>query len=154
MTRQKEIAFTYRLTGAGWAEADITVGDQHISLLISYLSDGLRDLLLAVSALANGAGEVFVVWAEEPGCHELQLTATSSVCHLRIRYFPDLWPHGDRESGAIRFDIDCGLRDFCRAVATGVRAFFDDIGAEAYAEQWNMHPFPADALTRLEQSQP
>jgi hypothetical protein len=155
MTRQDEtqpaVTFSYELTGSGWAHGNFTIGDQHISLPASYVSDGLRDLLLAVSALANGADEAFVTWSEEPGCHELQFNSVSGRCHLRIRYFPDLWPKGDRESGVIQFDIDCNLGEFCRAVATGVREFFDEIGAEAYENQWHLHPFPAAELARLEQ---
>lgn len=118
---------------------------------MSYVSDGLRDLLRAVFAMANGADEAFVTWSEEPGCHELQFNSVSGRCRVRIRYFPDLWPKGDCESAAIRFDVDCNRQEFCRAIAAGVRECFDEIGAEAYEQQWQLHPFPGAELVRLEQ---
>ena len=41
------VEFSYELTGAGWAECTLRIGEQCVTVTASYLSDALGDLAAA-----------------------------------------------------------------------------------------------------------
>lgn len=83
MQGRPEVEFTYRLTGAGWSEALLTIGAASTRLSASYLDDALGDLI-AAAVLAPGAeSTIRVSWAEEPG--EFRWVLDSSGDQLAVR---------------------------------------------------------------------
>jgi hypothetical protein len=62
-----DVQFKYRLRGHGWSEGRLQVGPASVELTASYLDDALGDLVRGALALARGATEVRLAWAEGPG---------------------------------------------------------------------------------------
>src|SRR5215831_8617906 len=61
------VEFRYQLTGAGWSECTLIVGDSHATVTASYLSDALRSFLSAVCRVLSGLPEATATFDEEPG---------------------------------------------------------------------------------------
>jgi hypothetical protein len=64
--------FNYWLTGIGWAEAFFSSNKQNIRFELSYLSDPLNELFVALSKMLKGESnhEKIAFW-DEPGQHLL-----------------------------------------------------------------------------------
>ena len=88
MTRE----FNYRLTGTGWAEATFANETHSISFEVSYLSDPLSDLCEALNRLlTNESTFEKIIFAEEPGEHNLQLTKSAqNILNVEI-FWSDEW---------------------------------------------------------------
>ncbi len=84
------VEFSFRLTGTGWAEGRIAVGDRFAMPTASYLSDALGDLIRTVRSLLEGAEGARVSWEEEPGEYR-----------------------GSLSGAARRFGPDCSLLKMC-----------------------------------------
>lgn len=90
------LAFAYRLTGVGWAEADIACGESRAMLTASYLRDALGDLLRAVGEVAHRGGVVRCSWEEEPGEFRWVFTIVApGQVQLRILWFDDMYTFGE-----------------------------------------------------------
>ena len=60
------IRFSYRLTGSGWAVAELSDEKSEARIPASYLCDALRDFVVAVEDVFSAeSGEC--LWEEEPG---------------------------------------------------------------------------------------
>jgi hypothetical protein len=77
-----QVQFEYRLTGHGWSEARLQIGESWIALTASYPDDALGDLVRGVLALARGAHQIRVSWAEQPGEYRWVLTAQGSSVNV------------------------------------------------------------------------
>lgn len=142
--------FAYRLTGTGWAEARIT--DEHgaATLMASYVSDALGDLLRAVRAMLSGADAARFSWEEEPGEYRWIFSRVNAQVHLRILFFrhSDNVSHPD-ENGLVVFETDQPLDALATAIADGAQAVRESYGEAGYLNQWAEHPFPVDHLAAI-----
>jgi hypothetical protein len=141
--------FEYHLTGLGWCEARLQVGSSWVGLTASYLDDALGDLVRGVLALARGAHQVHVSWAEEPGEFRWVLTQEGASVDVRILWFDELWGSAEDDRGRERLRASCPTRSLCLAVAQGAQAVLDEHGIAGYKERWIEHDFPAEALKEL-----
>ena len=87
------VDFTYRLTGTGWSEASLRVGEQVVHLTASYLGDALGDFLTAIVLLTEGAGDVRASWQEEPGECRFVLTREGDVVRRVARLTKSRFAH-------------------------------------------------------------
>jgi len=151
---REPVEFRFTLTGTGWAESRIAVGDAWAGPTASYLSDALGDLLHAVRELAEGAEEVRATWDEEPGEFRWIFRRNGQSVHLLILAFPEWRAIVDSPdtNGTVLLDADCALVDLIGAVVAGTRKVLDEHGVEGYNVKWVEHPFPADDLRALERS--
>jgi hypothetical protein len=63
-----EIDLHYELTGTGWSECRVVIGESRCDLTASYLSDALGDLAAAVEDVLRWPGvDARAVFVEEPG---------------------------------------------------------------------------------------
>ncbi|WP_375491427.1 hypothetical protein [uncultured Jatrophihabitans sp.] len=146
-----DVGFYYELTGSGWAEGTLQIGDARVRLTASYLSDALGDLLRAVLAMGRGSERVRLSWIEEPAEHRWIITRENQQATVAVRRFehwdngiaPDAW-------GAVVFDATCRVEDLMLAVAQGTRQAYLAHGVDGYRELWGEHEFPLDALGELE----
>ncbi|GAA1509463.1 hypothetical protein [Nocardioides humi] len=144
------VEFEYRLTGIGWSEARLAIGPVVASLTASDLDDALGDLVRATLALARGAAEVRVSWAEEPGEFRWVLQARGAQVDVRVLWFDSDWNRLPDERGKVRLTATCDLRSFCQAIAAGTQAVLDQHGEVGYGKKWVLHDFPTEALRELQ----
>jgi hypothetical protein len=147
-----EVTFTYRLTGTGWADADIRIGDALAHASASYLGDALGELLDAVVAVVEGEVAARASWEEEPGEYRWALDRDDADVRVRVLDFRESRGivESPDEDGDVLLDQRCDLNDFATAVAGAARSVLDEYGAEGYREKWVEHDFPLESLTRLE----
>lgn len=149
-----DVHFSYRLTGVGWAEADLRIGDQSARLTASYVGDALGELLRGTLALARGTAQVEVSWAQEPGEFKWVLVArhdaSVDVQILRLRLRPEEASPGEpADPGRQVLTARCGTAEFCRAIARGARAALEEYGFDGYRERWDQFDFPSETLSTL-----
>lgn len=140
------VEFSYRLTGTGWAEARVGDGDRSVALSVSYLSDALGELLLAIACLQEGAEEAQCFWEEEPGEYRWLFRREDDAVVVTIIAFEDCWPHLPNEAGEVVFTTKASLKDIATTVVTGCRAVLDNWGEAGYLKKWVEHPFPTDLM--------
>lgn len=146
-----DVHFSYRLTGVGWAEADLRIGDQSARLTASYVGDALGELLRGALALARGASQVKVSWAHEPGEFRWTLVrqhdASVDVQILRLHLRPEeAYPGARYEPGREVLTARCDTQGFCQAIARGAQAALNEYGLDGYKECWD-HDFPSVTLS-------
>jgi hypothetical protein len=154
-----EVDFEFRLTGTGWAWGRISIGGESAEVTASCLGDALGDLLHALCALTQGASEARVSWWEEPGEYRWVFTVAPLDVRLgmqdtrfrvlEFQHMPSVRRRDDE--GSLVLEADCPLVELVGAVAAGARRTLEEHGAAGYEAKWNMHPFPGEDLTLLEQ---
>lgn len=144
------VSVAYNLTGTGWSECFITIGDQSAHVTASYLDDALGDLLRAVVGLMEGVQEITASFAEEPGEYRwgFQRTRPDKV-KVRILMFDELWSNLPDEDGKVIMDAECRLRTFAGAVLSASQRVLEEHGIEGYKNQWVEHEFPLQLQARL-----
>jgi hypothetical protein len=152
--RVSQVQFAYRLTGAGWAEADLRIGAQSVRLTASYLGDALGDLLRGTLALARGSSQVEVSWAEEPGEFQWMLSVREhdslDVRIVRLRLRAEEAPPGMAHDPGVEILAEtCDRQEFVSAITDGARETLDAYGLEGYRERWDQFDFPSATLAEL-----
>ena len=86
------VTIEYRLDGTGWSECTLTSGADKCEFTASYLSDALRNLVLAGTAVASGFTRVSFGFDEEPGEYRWVITSPRlNEIELEILSFDELW---------------------------------------------------------------
>jgi hypothetical protein len=144
------VSVTYNLTGAGWAECIIGIGDQQAHVTASYLSDALDALLRAVVGLLLGAPDTTTLFAEEPGEYRWRFRRIEpDHVGLRILWFNEFLSELPDERGKVILDGQCRLRTLAGALLAAAQRVLREHGLEGYAKQWQNHSFPGELLTKL-----
>jgi hypothetical protein len=148
------VRFTYRLTGHGWAEADIQIAGESARLTASYIGDALGDLVRGTLALARGEANVDVSWALEPGEFRWLLArrddTSLDIQILRLRLRPEEARHG-RTLDPVHevLAATCDRHEFCEAIARGAQEVLEEHGLDGYRDRWNQLEFPTETLAQL-----
>src|SRR6185503_11156421 len=106
------VEFDYKLTGAGWAEATISNGGQHLDMRVSYLSDALGHLTKAIVRLLYGAEEAQIFFMDEPGEHRWWLRKCGDDnLIIQVEWFDDWlsWGLAKEDSGQVAFKTETSL---------------------------------------------
>src|SRR5687768_17732149 len=83
---------TYRLTGTGWAECTLSDENSSCTVTASYLSDALRHLVVAATAVVSGFSRITFQFDEEPGEYRWVIeTPRMNEIELRVLEFPELY---------------------------------------------------------------
>jgi hypothetical protein len=148
-TMNPKVAFHYELTGRGWSECRLAIGDLSCEVTASYLSDALGDLASAVENCLRGHTVARVSFVEEPGEYRWVFSA-ATIGRLRVRIveFPE-WSKRSDAAGKIIFDAECDRRELGQAVAEDMRRLLDARGAAGYRELWAHGDFPMERLVPL-----
>jgi hypothetical protein len=140
----------YRLVGTGWAECSITSGDQSCSVTASYLSDSLRNLLLAATAVLAEFRHVSFSFDEEPGEFRWVITSPRmNEIEIEILEFQELWGDKPDIEGRTVFKSRCRPVVFACAVADAAKRVLDAHGEAGYREKWAEHDFPIGQYSEL-----
>ena len=131
--------------------ARLTCGEQRVEMPVSYFHDSLRDLLSAVVAILEGARDVTVVFMDEPGEHQMQLTR---IEHERVKisvaWFED-WRSWGLGSGEGRVVLSCETRiaHLRGQVLAAASQIIESAGVARYRELSRDHDFPMEQYKQL-----
>ena len=145
------VEFHYELTGPGWSECRISIGEATCSVTASYLSDALGDLASAVEAVLRRHTEACASFEEEPGEYLWLFDPVfADRVHVRILKlihwggeFGDVW--------TLLFEAECERRAFASAVANELRRLLAEHGLSGYRRKWVRYEFPVDRLRAIEE---
>ena len=142
----------YRLLGAGWAECEVEIQRETVTVPASYLSHSLESLIEAAASVARGAAEATARWEEEPGEIRWRLGRVGEErLRVRILHFEDeFWDALPDERGAVLLDAECRLRTFAGAVLSAAQRLLEKHGTKGYQNEWGMHGFPLERMRALE----
>jgi hypothetical protein len=146
-----KIAIDYRLNGTGWADCTLSSGDSKCELSASYLSDALRNLVVAATAVASGFHRVSFGFDEEPGEYRWVVTSPRpNEVELEILSFEDLWGGKPDADGSSLFRVRCLPMEFAGAVQAAAHRVLEQYGEAGYIKLWHEHPFPSAQLAELD----
>lgn len=145
------IAFKYRLTGSGWAECELRIGQHAVTATASYLSDPLPAMLKGLCSILEGWNSAQWSFEEEPGQFRW-LVERHPGDRLRCRVYAmaESFDHRPNDAGELLFDAEADFAEFMRAVCSGVIEVLRTYGERQYAERWARYPFPTTDLRRFE----
>ena len=146
-----EVEIHYELTGTGWAECRVAIGDERGELTASYLSDALGELASAVEDVLRWPGvDSRAVFVDEPGEYRWRFVAAGEDRVLvKIIEFPD-WGGKEDGGGKVIFEAECGRHDLGRSMAAELRRLLGTVGVRGYREKWVNHDFPTARLAAIE----
>jgi hypothetical protein len=144
------VRFAYELIGRGWAQGEISIGDQSCVISASYLSDALADLSSAICALLRGHPEPTAQFVDEPGTLRWVFsTIGPGRVRVQIVHFPESFDRRASSAGTMMLDANCDVRVLAEAVLLELTRLYQSIGSTTYADVWG-HPFPFDRLRELQ----
>jgi hypothetical protein len=145
-----QIQIDYRLTGSGWAECNVSSDEQTCVLTASYLSDALRNLVLAANGVLAGFSTLTFRFDEEPGEFRwLITTPRPNEIQIDILHFPELWGGRPDGEGNSLYRSRCRPIEFAQAVENAARRALEAYGESGYKEKWEEHPFPTAQYAEL-----
>ena len=116
---------------------------------ISYLSDGLKDMMKAAVGLLEGATRVWFLWHDEPGEHRWIINRVNDELEIRILWFDDAFKALPDERGREVFCLTCRLAKFVGEVLACGRSLLAEHGEQGYSDEW-CSEFPDEEFGRLE----
>jgi hypothetical protein len=144
------LTIDYRLVGAGWSECTIRFGEAECEISASYLSDALRNLVLAAVAVLAGAHSISVGFDEEPGEYRWAVSrASGDRVVLKVLEFQELWGNRPNSEGKVLLEASLHPLEFAEAVSNATSRVLSAHGAKEYKEKWVEHKFPAKELELL-----
>jgi len=145
------VDFHYELTGTGWSECRVSIGDVRCEVTASYLSDALGELASAVEDVLRWPGvDARAVFVEEPGEYRWRFVAAGEErVRVRIIEYPD-WGGREDEAGKTIFDAECGRRALGQAVAAELRRLLGVHGLHGYRAKWVNNDFPSARLASID----
>jgi hypothetical protein len=146
-----DVDVEWSLSGRGWAECGIRVGEREGKWLASFIApDCLADLTTATAALLEGCTSFEVRFEEEPQVVVLTLVRHGELVALNARRFADR-PTRAR-TGELVLDAQCSLVRFARALSRALARLLSVQGADGYRAQWANAAFPTQEHERLKQA--
>ena len=123
--------------------AQFSDGTQEVTLVASYCSDAISDLLDTILVLLEGADEGACVWMQEPGEFHWLFKRKAEKILLRLVWFDDNFS-GDfpKEAGRILLLTECDLHSIATEFYHALSHLLDTLGIEGYKEHWNLYEFP------------
>jgi hypothetical protein len=150
--------FNYWLTGTGWAEAFFSSDTQNVRFELSYLSDPLTELLVALTKMLKGESEhEEVAFWDEPGLRLLAISKSEDD-HIDVSILSsDSWGDEDdanvplAERRVVYADRDT-LTNFALVICTGIDSLLERHTLKEYKEKWYEYPFPLEIYEQLKQA--
>jgi len=137
---------TYRLTGMGLADAEISDGREHLQLHISYIGSGIDAAADAAIALMQSANRSEFIWLKETGYFFWILEKQQE--QLQITVLDKSVPERRDEQTQVLFRSNTTLLKFGIQVGDTLHHLLEKHGSQGYAEQWG-YPFPLAEYERL-----
>src|SRR6185437_14618089 len=136
--------FHYDLTGIGWVDCTIEIGEATATATASYLSDALDELAGAVVALLRGNEQSTATFVDEPGEYRWEFARErSDGVRIRIRFLG---------AGSVNypiFEAETLLGTFAGALLSELERLLREYGTAGYKERWVRHDFPERRIDEL-----
>jgi len=146
-----QLSIDFRITGTGWAECTLRDTSASCTVTASYLSDALRHLVLAGTAVLSNFSRVTFSFEEEPGAFRWVITSPRvNETLLQILEFESAYDEKPDAQGRLLFSTTCLPITFAAAVSAAANAVLSYLGEQGYAKKWSEHPFPAEQLRELD----
>jgi hypothetical protein len=147
------IQFTYRLQGAGWADATISDGQTGASVPASYICDALGDFVAAAQSLFT-TDTAECAWELEPGHIEWRFRRQGDRLKVEVLWFEEVRVAPDSfeyrlELDRVAFAGQCDVLDFAVQVDRALQELLDQWGMDRYQREWD-YSFPVAARQRLQ----
>ena len=145
------LTIEFEISGTGWARCKLADAQSSFTVTASYLSDALRHLLLAATAVISGFSCVTFRFDEEPGEYRWVITTPRiNEVVVEILWFQELWGERPNSAGDVVFRTVCLPQAFAAAVSKAAHTVIGGMGETGYAERWAEHPFPKTQLQELD----
>ena len=142
---------TYDLDEFGWAEMTIRIGSACSELVVSYLTDPLRDICVSMMRLLRGSVYEFVCTTSEPTEFRLIFRRNLQLLQVQVLGFEDLYEPQPDECGWVEFQAECELSAFVQAVISLLDSILHRYGMKQYKKLWILEEFPLTELQELKQ---
>jgi hypothetical protein len=149
MTTMSRIEFAYGAPKHGWAVVTIAHEGREARMVVSYVTDTLRDLLYSLVRVTQGDDARFS-WDGEPTEYRWIFTHEDDGVRVRILEFRDAMRPEPDDAGREVFALLSEVTPLVRAVVRAVRRLLFEVGEEEYARQWRGQAFPLRELNVLE----
>ena len=141
----------WELGDHGWARCHLTDGSQQASLVVSYCTDALADLVAAAGALYGQLGTSRFFFDAEPQEFRWVLRTVDEAIDLTIYRFPDVAVSPDLPDtdGTEIWRSAHPRRLFSHAVLKAAQDVLTEHGEAGYRARWLLHPFPVALVQDL-----
>lgn len=126
------INLSIKIVGKGWAEATINDGEKEVMIIASYLSDGLKNLILSVAVLFEGAFNSSFAWQDEPGEFQWFLSREDDSLLLKIINHERNFAPMDVNNGQVIFESREKLSRFSHRILNEFEKLRLELGERGY----------------------
>ncbi|TXK38208.1 hypothetical protein [Nonomuraea sp. C10] len=149
MTTMSRIEFSYGAPEHGWSVVTIAHEGREARMVVSYVTDALRDLLYSLVRVTQG-DDIRFSWDDELTEYRWMFTHEDDTVRVRILRFRDGRRSEPDEAGREVFALQSEVGPLVRAVVRSIRRLLFEMGEEEYARQWGGQAFPLRELNVLE----
>jgi hypothetical protein len=145
------IVLNYSLTGSGWAQCEIQIGEEKVTVTASYLTDALKHLIEAlIHVSTKSLTEARTSFDEEPGEYRWVLTSDDQgTVHVKILEFQGLWSNDADSLGKQIFSATCTATELLNAAHSMCNELLEKDGLAGYEKKWANASFPIELYRRL-----
>ncbi|MGV8838134.1 hypothetical protein [Cellvibrio sp.] len=144
------LKISYKLTGLGWSECELSDGKSSCIITASYLSDALGSMVLAATAIASSFSRASFSFDEEPGEYRWVISSPRlNEIELSILGFSELWGGQPDSDGELIFNTRCLPVTFATAVLECATEVLNTHGIDGYEKKWAEHKFPLTQFQEL-----
>lgn len=141
----------WELTGHGWARCHLTDDSQTASVVASYCTDALADLVAGTSELYGQQRSARFFFDAEPQELRWALRTTGDAINVTIYKFPDvaISPDLPDSDGTVMWQSTHPRPAFAHAVLEAALTVLREQGEAGYRTKWAMHPYPLGLVQDL-----
>ncbi|MFK0283861.1 hypothetical protein ACIQVL_25845 [Streptomyces sp. NPDC090499] len=141
----------WELVGHGWAKCHLADDAKQASLLVSYCTDALADLVAATSALYEQGSTTRFFFDAEPQELRWVLRPANDAIGVTIYKFPDVAVSPDLPDtdGTVIWQSAHPRHAFSHAVLDAAQNVLTEHGEAGYRAKWKLHPFPVSLVRDL-----
>jgi hypothetical protein len=141
----------WELTGRGWARCHLADDSQTASVIASYCTDALADLVAGAVELYGQRRSVRFFFDAEPQELRWVLRTTDDAINVTIHKFPDVAvsPGLPDSDGTVMWQSTHPRPTFAHAVLHAAHAVLKEHDEGGYLAKWAMHPYPVALVQDL-----
>lgn len=141
----------WELVGQGWARCHLASDSQTASVIASYCTDALADLVASTGELYGQQHSARFFFDAEPQELRWALTTIDDAISVTIYKFPDVSVSPDLpdSDGTMIWQTTQPRPVFAHAVLDAAHNVLREHGEVGYRAKWSMHPYPFGLVTDL-----
>ncbi|MDF9813267.1 hypothetical protein [Streptomyces sp. SPB162] len=147
----RALQLKWELVGHGWARCDLTDDSQTASVIASYCTDALADLVASTGELYGQQHSARFFFDAEPQELRWVLSAVDDAISVTIYKFPDVGVSPDLpdSSGTVIWQSTHPRQVFVHAVLDAADNVLREHGEAGYHAKWSMHQYPFGLVADL-----